>query len=140
MEYLNINSFLILQIWIIDKKLKGDSYEKNASSYKQVFSYLSDNLSRDAIHTCIKRSSLSLPWEKGKIFGNLPVLPACDIKILKDYILENATDGIYIDVEDTIEKVEELRKERFQKARSFLNKVICYGILTEIEEFFNEYF
>ena len=65
MEYLNINSFLILQIWIIDKKLKGDSYEKNASSYKQVFSYLSDNLSRDAIHTCIKRSSLSLPLEKG---------------------------------------------------------------------------
>ncbi len=54
--------------------------------------------------------------------------------------MENATDGIYIDVEDTIEKVEELRKERFQKARSFLNKVICYGILTEIEEFFNEYF
>ncbi len=139
MEYLNKNSFSFLQVWIIDKKLKGDSYEKIASSYKQVFSYLSDNLSRDAIHTCIKRSSLSLPWEKGKIFGNLPVLPACDIEILKDYILENATDGIYIDVEDTIEKVEELRKERFQKARSFLNKVNCYGILTEIEEFFNEH-
>lgn len=58
---------------------------------------------------------------------------------IKRLYFGNATDGIYIDVEDTIEKVEELRKERFQKARSFLNKVICYGILTKIEEFFNEH-
>lgn len=137
MEFLCSEHFSLLQIWIIEKKLKGKSYEAIIQLYKQKFSHFDDNLSRDAIRTCLKRSSLSLNWIKGKAVGNLPVLSDPDIDTLKEYIFDNAIEGQYIDVEDSIEKAEELRKERFANARLFLTRCNCFGILNEVEQTYN---
>lgn len=126
-------------MWIIEKKLKGKSYEAIIQLYKQQFSRFDDNLSRDAIRTYLKRSSLSLNWVKGKAVGNIPALSDPDIDTLKEYIFDNANEGQYIDVEDSIEKAEELRKERFGNARLFLTKCNCFGILNEVEQTYNDH-
>lgn len=139
MEFVCSKNFSLLQKWIIQKKLEKKSYDAIVQLYKQKFSLFNDNLSKDAIRTCLKRSSLSLIWTKGKIVGNIPVLSDPDIETLKDFIFDNAIEGQYIDVEDTIEKAEELRKERFKNARLFLTRCDCYAILNEVEQLFNNH-
>ena len=117
----------MLQMWIIEEKLNGKSYDAISKEYKETNE---DNLSRDAIKTCLKRSALSLCWMKGQINGQIPALCDADIEILKDNILEHAVDGQFIDVADAVENAEKLRKERFQKARNFLIRCNCFGLIT----------
>ena len=126
-------------MWIIEKKLSRKSYEVIIENYKQKLSHNQDNLSRDAIRTCLKRSSLSLNWTKGQTVGNIPVLSDPDIETLNEYIFDNSIEGQYIDVEDTIDKAEELRNARYANARLFLDQYEWYGILKEVEEIYNDH-
>lgn len=64
-----------------------------------------------------------------KAVGNIPVLSDPDIETIKVYIFDKAIEGQYFDVEDFIEKAEELRKERFGNARLFLTICNCFEIL-----------
>lgn len=89
-------------------------------------------MSKDALKICLKRSSLSLRWEKGQIVGRIPALSEVDADLLKEYIAEEAIDGTYIDVEETIEEAEYLRKRRIRNASSFLHHIGCYRISLEV--------
>ena len=127
MAYLNKKYFSEEQSWIIEQKLENKSYDDICHNYK-----FSDKLSKDAIKTCLKRSSLSLRWDKGTTVGRIPTLSEVDIDALKTYIIDNAIDGEFIEVEETIEEAERLRKERIKKARNFLIFIDCYKIAEEI--------
>lgn len=126
MQYINDKYFSDLQKWVVQMKLDGKSYYSIGSYH---------GLNHDSIRTCLKRSSLSLYWDKGKHLGNLPILSDVDIDILKQRIVDHALDGEYIDVEDTIELAEILRKERIRQAKKFLFEIGCFSIHQEIEEY-----
>ena len=138
MEYLDQTFFSETQTWIVKKKLKGYSYSAIKGKYKEKDDFIG-TISDEAIKTCLKRSSLSLTWEKGQIAGNIPLLSEVDVFKLKDYVLETSIDGTYLDVNDTIEKANYLRKERFSNAHSFLIKIRCYNIIEELREEFNKH-
>ena len=80
----------------------------------------------------LKRSSLSLRWEKGQIVGRTPTLSGVDVDLLKEYIVEEVIDGNYIDVEETIEEAECLCPRRIKNASSFLYHIGCYKISMEV--------
>lgn len=136
MDDLDPQFFSTLQKWIVKKKLKGCSYENISKKYKtkEQYQYFNDSLSKDAIKTCLKRSSLSLQWIKGGCSGNLPLISEVDILALKEYAIENAIDGSFVDVEDIVEKANFLRKQRFQHATNFLTKCRCYSIIEELHK------
>ena len=123
--------FSKLQIWIVEKKIEGQSYEKISTLYKEEKTNI-DSLSCEAIQTCLKRSSLSLEWIKGSTCGNIPLLSEVDVLTLKQNIIDNAFEGCYLNVEDTIEKAIFLRAQRFKLAQKFLIKIKYYGILRDI--------
>ena len=139
MDYLDTDSFSNLQTWIIEKKLANMTYESIIENYKSSFPFASGNLSRDAIKTCLKRSSLSLNWTKSQCVGKIPVISDPDVKTLREYIYDNSNEGQFIDVEDTVEKAEELRRNRYGRARQFLTQCQCYGILKEIDKLYDNY-
>ena len=138
MEYLDQTFFSNTQIWIVKKKLKGLSYTAIKEKYKQKNDF-NGTISDEAIKTCLKRSALSLEWQKGQISGNIPLLSEVDVYKLKEYALETAIDGTYLDVNDTIEKANYLRKVRFSNARSFLIKINCYNIIGELSDEFSRH-
>ena len=80
-----------------------------------------------------------MEWQKGQISGNIPLLSEVDVYKLKEYALETAIDGTYLDVNDTIEKANYLRKVRFSNARSFLIKINCYNIIGELSDEFSRH-
>lgn len=138
MEYLNTSLFTDVQLWIVEEKLKGSSYAKIKEEYNKNPNF-AGTLSSEALKTCLKRSSLSLTWSKGSICGNIPLLSEVDVYSLKEYALETAIDGSYIDVEDVIEKANFLRTTRFSNARCFLVKINCFNIIQEIREEFDKH-
>ena len=81
-----------LLIWIVEKKIEGQSYEKISTLYKEEKTNI-DSLSCEAIQTCLKRSSLSLEWIKGSTCGNIPLLSEVDVLTLKQNIINNAFEG-----------------------------------------------
>ena len=89
--------------------------------YYSIGSYHS--LNHDSIKTCLKSSSLSLYWDKGKHLGNLLILSDIDIGFHKQRIVDHALDGEYINVEDAIELTEILHKERIRQAKKFLFEI-----------------
>ena len=121
MEYIDTSLFSEKQLWIVTHKLDGHSYSKIKELYLQNEHFIG-TISDEAIKTCLKRSSLSLTWEKGCTSGSIPLLSEVDVFRLKEYVIENAVDGSYIVVDNTIEKANFLRKERFAKAHSFFIK------------------
>ena len=131
MEFIDTKYFSELQKKIILQKTNGIAYYDISLSYK-VTNKNESNLSHDAIKTCIKRSSLSLRWDKGEISGKLPTISPVDVDSLKDYIVDNALQGEYIDVEDTVDEAERLRTERIANARRFLIQIKCFKILEEV--------
>ena len=74
MDYLNKKYFSEEQSWIIEQKLENKSYDDICHNYK-----FSDKLSKDAKKTSLKRSSLSLRWDKGTTVGRIPTLSEVDI-------------------------------------------------------------
>lgn len=138
MEYLDTSHFTEKQLWIVVQKLEGFSYTEIKELYKQNANF-GGTISDEAIKTCLKRSSLSLNWEKGCTCGNIPLLSEVDVFRLKEYVIDNAIDGCYIDVDNTIEKANFLRKERFTKARNFLLKINCYNIINELADEFKKH-
>ena len=131
MEFIDTKYFSELQKKIILQKTNGIAYCDISLSYK-VTNKNESNLSHDAIKTCIKRSSLSLRWDKGEISGKLPTISPVDVDLLKDYIIDNALHGEYIDVEDTVDEAERLRTDRIANARKFLIQIKCFKILEEV--------
>ena len=125
MEYLNTSLFTDVQLWIVEEKLKSSAYTKIKEEYIKNPNF-AGTLSLEALKTFLKRSSLSLTWSKGCICGSIPLLKEVDVCALKEYALETAIDGSYIDVDDVIEKVNFLRKTRFSNARRFLVKINCF--------------
>lgn len=68
--------------------------------------------------------------------GTIPLLSEVDVFRLKEYIIDNETNGCYIDVDSTVEKANFLRKERFAKARNFLLRINCYNIINKLADEF----
>lgn len=132
MQYLDTCFFSDLQLWIVSKKLKGHSYNKIVSKYKQ--KHPNDSISKEAIKTCLKRSSLSLQWTKGCICGAIPLLSEVDVIDLKDHVIENSFDGNYLDIDDAVEKATFLRNARFQNATKFLQIINCFSIIEELNK------
>lgn len=92
---------------------------------KKLINILTKHYLKDAIKSCLKRSSLSLQWIYRGWGGNIPLISEVDVIILKEYVIENAFDGAYVNVEDIVEKANFLRKQRFQQAFNFLTKCNC---------------
>ena len=80
-----------------------------------------------------------MEWQKGQISGNIPLLSEVDVYKLKEYALEIAIDGAYLDINDTIEKANYLWKGRFSNARSFLIRINCYNKIRELSDEFSKY-
>ena len=138
MQYLDTKYFSSLQNWIVNKKVSGCSYENICLLYNEEFQ-ADDNLNKDAIKTCLKRSSLSMKWLKGETFGKIPVLSDVDIDTLKAYILDSTTGNDYIDVDQIVEMSAELRNNRFSNAQKFLIECNCYSIMQEVQELYDDY-
>ena len=135
MHYIDQKYFTDLQKWVVQKKLNGSSYDSISQLYK-IEKNQDESLSHDAIKTCLKRSSLSIEWDKGTACGRLPIISNVDIDSLKEYIKENYSECQYFDAEDVLEQIILLRQKRFKLANNFLFDIKCYSIISELK---NEY-
>ena len=133
MEYLDTTYFSEEQLWIVEKKVFGCSYQTltNRWASEQPFPDY-PALGRSAIHACLRKSALSLQWKRGESGGRYPLLGRADIDELIRYIQETAEDATYIDVEATADKAAEIRLSRIANGERFLDSIGCFSLKNEI--------
>ena len=89
-----------------------------------------EKLSFEAIQTCVIRSGLGRPWEKGMQGGNENYLCDADMKTLEEIIEARARLTKALTTQNAIDEAEKLKAQRYQMCCSMLN-FIGYKKLAE---------
>ena len=107
------------QKWVMNLILNQHASRQTVlSPWKSQFDSL---LSMEALYTCITRTCLSIPWEKGMSGGNPYYLCAQDFRFIEETIQEKARMDRAYDTYSILEEAYQLKLARIEKAVQLLH-------------------
>lgn len=129
MDHIARSSLSKYQIFIVEQRLKGKTYEETRLLFYNEFQVkLYDN----KISTAIKRACVGYFWEPGMKGGTDPYLCKEDFEELKEEVIIAQEYGHPFDCCDVIDEAQRIKMNRIQKGIAFLKRTNSENLMEKL--------